>query len=460
MKRLLCGLMAVLLMGATCPSARGESSRYNYNDARTFTVRLPQGERTGLIEIATGRWLIPPRFEAIKMEPNDAAELEKNDSYLAVKLDGKWGFADRAGQVVIQPRYENAYNFSDNLYRVVLNGKIGIIDQTGTMVTEPRFVEIDRMVEGMAVVEENGKFGFVSAGGRVAVEPQFDGERSFSEGLALVRVGDKKGFIDTLGNFVIPPQFDLESNRSFSEGLAAVMVDGKWGFVDRTGRMVIEPQYKNALRFWGGLAAVWTADGLVGFIDNTGRMVVEPQFVSAGYPDIKGEPFLVIWRFFKDGKGEYGYLDSTGRLLDTPRFDNGVNFAEGMAWVSTAGKQGFINTKGELAITPRFSYAAHWFENGIVRAEDGDRKGFIDKSGRWVASGVGVYYPRLNIVRSFGYYCDAEGKLLDHYANHMKDGYHNLKVDLPAEAAQAFRAAIRINPDDEAALYGLKLAGE
>lgn len=459
MKRLIICLLAMLL-SAVCPAAAEEAPNYNYNDTRALAVRLPQGERTGIIEIATGKWLIPPRFEDIKLHPDNTDELEENGSLVAVKLDGKWGFADKSGQVLIPAVYDNAYNFSDNLYRVSLGGKLGIIDQTGKMVTEPRFVMIDRMREGMAVVEQDGKFGYVNAGGYVAIEPRFDEAKAFNEGLALVRVGDKKGYIDTLGDMVIAPQFDWQTNRSFSEGLAAVRINGKWGFIDRTGRMIVEPQYMDAIGFWGGLAPVWTAGGLMGFIDRTGSMVVAPQFVSAGYPDVKGEPYLVIWRFFNDGKGEYGFLDSSGQLLNTPRFDLASEFAEGLACVTVGGKKGYINTKGEMVIEPRFSYAVSWFKDGIVKVEEDDRKGFIDKSGRWVASGMGLYFSRLNVVKSSGYYWSADGKLLDHYANHMKDGYHNLRFGLLDNARKAFHAALRINPGDEAAMYGLTLAGE
>lgn len=59
-----------------------------------------------------------------------------------------------------------------------------------------------------------------------------------------------------------------------------------------------------------------------------------------------------------------------------------------------------------------------------------------------------------------GYIYDADGNRLDHYANHMLDGYKHLASQSYPEAAASFRAALRINPGDEAALYGLKLAGE
>lgn len=459
MKRMLTCLLAAVMLATGLPAAAGEAP-YNYNDTRTFTVRLPQGERTGLLAIATGKWLIPPQFEAIKLDAGNTELLEKYDSLLAVKVDGKWGFADKTGQVVIAARYKNAWNFTDSLYRVASDEGIGIIDATGRMVTGPRFAGSDRMSEGMAVVEENGRWGYVDAGGRVAVEPQYDRAWAFSEGLARVMVGDKIGFIDKLGNMAVAPQYDAQSNRSFSEGLAAVRLDGKWGFIDTTGRMVVKPQYEDAMSLWGGLAAVWVTKWSVGFIDRTGRMVVEPQFVSVGYPHTKGEPYLVIWRHYtKDGGGECGYLDSSGRLLDTPRFEDGESFAEGLARVQLGGKVGFINTKGEFVVEPKFSHAEGWFENGIVRVEDGYKKMFIDKTGRQVAEGVSFFYPRLNVGRMAGFYYDAAGRLLDHYANHMMFGYHYLRVGPPEAARDAFRAALRINPGDEAAMFGLRQAG-
>jgi hypothetical protein len=64
-----------------------------------------------------------------------------DDTYAAVKKDGKWGFIDNSGNFVIKPKYEDAYSFCHGLAPAYENGLWGYINTDGRWAVEPQFKE-------------------------------------------------------------------------------------------------------------------------------------------------------------------------------------------------------------------------------------------------------------------------------------------------------------------------------
>lgn len=67
------------------------------------------------------------------------AKLFLSPTLAAVKIDGKWGFADLNGAIVIKPQYEDARSFSYGIAAVKTGGKWGFIDKSGVMKIKPEF---------------------------------------------------------------------------------------------------------------------------------------------------------------------------------------------------------------------------------------------------------------------------------------------------------------------------------
>lgn len=67
------------------------------------------------------------------------ARIFNDETYAAVKIDGKWGFIDKNGEVKIKPQFEDARSFSNGFAAVKSNGKWGFINGKGTLVIEFRF---------------------------------------------------------------------------------------------------------------------------------------------------------------------------------------------------------------------------------------------------------------------------------------------------------------------------------
>lgn len=285
--------------------------------------------------------------------------------------------------------------------------KIGFINRTGKLV-----IGFDRLPgttaivgefhEGRAVIYLEKKRvdrlkrsphyneGYIDETGNVVIAPRFSFARDFSEGLAYVEAEEFRGFIDRQGKVVIKLDADEVRVGDFHEGLAAVStrgMGGGWGYIDRSGRLVIEGRYQLADDFSEGLAQVMV-DRNLGFINKKGEVVIQPRFDArvVGY----------VW----EGK------------FDTSRF------SEGLACVSVGSLYGYIDKKGVFVIPPQFRFAQE-FSEGLAWVVTGDEKtrarekaGWIDKSGRWVVSGVDgrsfsaglpEFFSYTNILRDWRY---------------------------------------------------------
>jgi WG containing repeat len=95
---------------------------------------------------------------------------------------------------------------------------------------------------------------------------------------------------------------------------------------------------------------------------------------------VSSERFL----FSRDGK--VGYIDKAGKIIIPARFDNAINFSEGLAAVEIDKKYGCIDVNGKIVIPPRFDYIDE-FKNGLAEITlDRLEKGKIDKTGKIVTA--------------------------------------------------------------------------
>jgi hypothetical protein len=128
-------------------------------------------------------------------------QLALREGRVAVRIDGKYGFADEDGRIVIHPLYDHVTDFA----------------------------------EGLAVARNDEGFGYVDRAGSVVIGFQYDYAYSFRDGLAGVKNGTKWGLIDRNGAWVKTPTYQELS--LLVGGIYVVSESGEQGFVDSRGEI-------------------------------------------------------------------------------------------------------------------------------------------------------------------------------------------------------------------------------
>lgn len=81
------------------------------------------------------------------------------DGYAAVKVDGKWGFADVNGEMIIDPKYDDARSFSNGFAAVMIDDQWGFIDISGEYLIECKFAEVrDFTSNGTVFIKQSGEW--------------------------------------------------------------------------------------------------------------------------------------------------------------------------------------------------------------------------------------------------------------------------------------------------------------
>jgi len=104
------------------------------------------GPKTEYIDISSGKSIIPDKYEDVG---------GFSEGFVAVSLNGKWGFIDRTGKELVPPKYDGAHHFSEGLAAVLLDGKWGYIDRTGKEVIPIKYDAAGLFRNGKANVSVN-----------------------------------------------------------------------------------------------------------------------------------------------------------------------------------------------------------------------------------------------------------------------------------------------------------------
>ncbi|MBU4233778.1 MAG: WG repeat-containing protein [Proteobacteria bacterium] len=193
------------------------NGKWGYIDKSGKLVIAPRFDsaspfRQGLAEIGIGGQL-DVKFGFINRQGTLIIPLQPfgevffSEGLLAVPDDlGKWGFRDATGKWVIPPRFDAACCFYEGLAFVAVKEKYGFIDKTGKLVIPLRYEGVEKgFSEGLAAVEVQGKWGYIDKQGKMVIPPKFDRPWPFKGGLAEVIQGETEGYIDRNGKFIWPP---------------------------------------------------------------------------------------------------------------------------------------------------------------------------------------------------------------------------------------------------------------
>ncbi len=168
------------------------------------------------------------------------------------------------------------------------------------------------------------------------------------------------GFMDKRGHWVVPPKYDevgtsercgwwCESSAGgFCQERCAVCLNNKWGFIDKSGREVIPLIYDDVSHFSEGLAAVRQGSNY-GYIDRDGKVAIPIKLDMTPY-SYKSE--------------ESGEANGTIRY-----YANSVShlyFSNGRALYREGDKYGYIDKTGKVVIPVQYRCASA-FEEGLAK---------------------------------------------------------------------------------------------
>ena len=96
------------------------------------------------------------------------------NGFIAINVNGKWGYSNAKGNVIIYPQFDGAKTFAEDL----------------------------------AAISQNGQWGYINRAGKIVIPPQFDDAESFSGGMAAVMQGNKRDFIDATGKTILNTKYN------------------------------------------------------------------------------------------------------------------------------------------------------------------------------------------------------------------------------------------------------------
>ncbi len=116
---------------------------------------------------------------------------------------------------------------------------------------------------------------------------------------------------------------------------------------------------------------------LVGYKNMNGDIVFEPRFKDGG-DFSEGLAYVKVM-------SKYGFIDKTGEIVIKPMFNDTKNFSEDLAGVQLpkTNKWGFINTNGKLLIEPSFDEVSE-FNEGFCAIRIDQKWGYINTEGKIV----------------------------------------------------------------------------
>ncbi len=399
-------------------------------------VAVQQGGQWGFVNRA-GQQVIPNRYQQVQAFQEGMA---------AVKLDGKWGFIDKEGNVLVsfqfgrvgnvsnglfwattdsgisyfntegQPTiagpFDQAYDFEGTIARVVEERKFGLIDATGNYIVRPKFIDINNFDEnGLAIVRygtDRVRYGILNTSGDLITgSGGYNDIRPYAEGRAAVKVKDKYGYIDTNGKLVVPADYARVS--TFVEGRAAVQINGECGYIDRNGNIIVDLAYSKCLAFNSGRAVVYKGYRRAGLLDNAGDAIIQPSLNRLiNFQNGRG--------LMRDNQYRFYFITEDARLFDG-YYQEASNFQHGVAVVRSGDKWGIINRNGIKVVPTKYDKIENYesayaririrglygvrtlkgqevvpmqFEHveavapNLYRAEEGNKIGYFDGSGKWI----------------------------------------------------------------------------
>jgi len=364
-------------------------------DYGVATVRSEDRNYTGMVELYTGREIVPfGRYHHIAFDEGGIAQVTRRygstpnhrnargfinittgeeivpliydntnafaEGLAAVQADGLWGFIDTSGEVVIPHIYDTIRStFINGTIAVSRDGLWGIIDTAGAYILPPTHDWINWPVNGFAAfstidpISQNSYTGILYMQTGEAIVPAiYQGFFFAGEGIVLMRYGDWLCHdnnvlinLETGRQFAFPYAIgdDIEycgpTPPTFVNGISVVHVRNPeghriYGIADNEGREILPAIYHIIDWLPGGLFAARKGPSQWGIVDG-GRQVVLPLIYCEIERALGG----------RDPDHDISAIRVGGEWAQVSQLPNPEFRLEGALW-------GFVDIKGQMVVPP------------------------------------------------------------------------------------------------------------
>lgn len=149
------------------------------------------------------KWaLINDKFELVTDYMYDDVKVDENgffcvNSRAFVKQNGSYQMINAKGDPVGEGGYEDAVPFVGSQPTAVkINGKWGFADEDGVLVIEPQYENAGAFSNNLAPVETASGWGYVNLENQLVIEADYLGAKSFCDGIAPVKNGNQWTLIE------------------------------------------------------------------------------------------------------------------------------------------------------------------------------------------------------------------------------------------------------------------------
>jgi WG containing repeat len=301
---------------------------------------------------------------------------------------------------------------------------MGVINTTGKMIIEPLYENVSiKRKGGVFIVRQKDKYGMIDSTGTIILPVNYKRIGEFnSNGYAIVEAaGSILGMIDSKGNFVLPAEYS-ELYSSYTADNFIAKKEGKYSVLDGALKVLVAADTaKRVLSEKNYFALIYT--NKVKIFDVAGKLVKTlqqedldmygvrfmgdkvkdsiklPYFSKMVLVNLQGNmetkiPGFDISDFNEEGifvvnDNGYSFYDYTGKKLSVKKYNQVVNFSEGIAGLKeTAYSTPYLADKNFAKIMDLTAYYTGPFSEGIA-ATTGQYDGtlyYIDKTGKTVFS--------------------------------------------------------------------------
>ena len=246
--------------------------------------------RYGLISYG-GRRLLDTKYDTI-------SALQEGKIY-TYEQDGKYGILSWDGKVLqdLNNNFQELHPMSNSFLGVKINGKYGFTDTWGRLRIANRYDSVTHFMSDMAAVKMLGRWGYIDKSERLVVQPHYDCAYPFREEVAIVEKGDRYGMVNTQGQLVVPMTYDRILPTSSGRYLVYLEDPHRGpvvGLVSAEGKPLIHPKYESIEDLGNGYV-IAGRNGKYGLLTVEGRTTI-PMVHKELIHDPYNEVYLSVTR--------------------------------------------------------------------------------------------------------------------------------------------------------------------